>query len=137
MLTLSYTAELLFFGLIDGSFLSYLLLAKYTGMTQTEIAGYSLLGGIGMAAIWLMVWRTFLIPVVSLTLSGLSLGLLVIATILFTNLGNLELFYNDMNYWLITSCSALLVTLFFMMLNAVVVCIDKNIQCSTEIVQFN
>ena len=133
VLTLSYTTELFFFGLIDGSFLSYLLLAKYTDMTQTEIAGHSLFGGFCLAAIWLMVWRTFNIPVLSLTLSGLSLGVLVIATILFTNLGNSELFNNDLNYWLIISFSALLVTLVFMKLNAVVVSIVKHVQWWTEV----
>ena len=112
---------MLFFGLIDGSFIGYILLTKYADFSTTEATIFTLAIGIAMAILWLFVWKILCIPALSLALSGLSLGFLLISTILFTTIGNLELFHNDMNYWLIMSCTSILITLFFLMVNAVVV----------------
>lgn len=112
---------MLFFGLIDGSFISYTLLWKYTDLSDNQIMIYTLAIGIGTAILWLSIWKILHIPALSLILSGLSLGFLLIATVLFTSIGNLDLFHNDMNYWLIMGCTSILTTLFFLMVNAVVV----------------
>jgi len=115
---------MIFIGFIDGSLIGYVLLLKYSSLNDSQISIYTLsIGGI-VSLVWFSVWKIIHIPIVSLLLSGFSLGFIFVATILFTSIGNLELFQNDVNYWLIMGCTVFVTTLFFMMINAIVVTID-------------
>lgn len=117
---------MLFFGFIDGSFIGYVLLLKYSSLNDTQISIYTLSIGAIASLLWFSVWKIIHLPLISLLLSGFSLGFVFVATILFTSIGNLELFQNDMNYWLIMGCTIFVTTLFFLMVNAIVVFIDYN-----------
>ncbi|CAG2114428.1 unnamed protein product [Medioppia subpectinata] len=120
------TLELIFFGLIDGSFIVYILLLKYTTLDTGAVQLYTTGAGVLLALLWVSFWKLLHLPLLSLLLSGLSLGLLLMATLLFTTIGNLELFQNDINYWLIMCCATILVTLFLPMLSAIVLSIVSS-----------
>jgi hypothetical protein len=115
---------MLFFGFIDGLFIGYVLLLKYSSLNESQISIYTLSIGVIVSLVWLSIWKIVHIPLISLLLSGFSLGFIFVATILFTSIGNLDLFHNDMNYWLIMGCTIFLTTLFFLMVNAIVVIIE-------------
>ena len=115
---------MVFFGLIDGSFVGYILVSKYADLNDNQTTIYTLAIGIAVGLLWIFVWKILNIPALSLLLTGVSLGLLVVATLLFTSIGNLDLFDNDMNYWLIMCCTSILITLFFLMVNAIVVIVS-------------
>lgn len=85
------------------------------------------------AALWAVVWKVFMYPILSLIVGGLVLGLLAVSSILFTTLGrrkepssrkrfvseliitcaflpgNEVIFRNDQNYWMVVGCGCLVV----------------------------
>ncbi|XP_054153189.1 transmembrane 7 superfamily member 3-like [Oppia nitens] len=114
-----FQLQMIFYGLISGSFVSIILLLKYTDESETSVELYTCAAGLVMSVLWLSIWKLFHLPMLSLLLTGLNLGVLLMATLLYTPVGNYSVFNNDINYWLIMSCAALMITIVFPALNAI------------------
>ena len=90
------------------SLLTFLvLLPKYTLLLATQRELVSLAASFAVALVWLSLWRCFKKPLISVLTSGLLLGFLVIASVLFSTLGNEQLFRSELNYWLIVGAGSL------------------------------
>ncbi|XP_002712742.3 transmembrane 7 superfamily member 3 isoform X2 [Oryctolagus cuniculus] len=108
-----WKTELFFIGFIFMGFFFYILVARLTPLKYdvrlilTAVAGS--IGGLVLAVVW---WRFGVLPLCMLCV-GLALGSLVASVVLFTPLGNLQVFRNDGVFWVTFSCVAVLVPAVF------------------------
>lgn len=98
------------FSLIFG----YILIAENYKIDEVTREIYTIIIAIIGLLIWLIIWRIFRIHFVSVITSGLLLGFLIISTLLFTIVGNEDLFRSDFNYWIIVICGTIAVPVFLM-----------------------
>ncbi|XP_072128832.1 transmembrane 7 superfamily member 3-like [Mobula birostris] len=96
-----FEAEFLFFGFLIFAFISFVVVTRFSSLDFIKrfavLVGVGLFGGLLMT---LVRWR-FGLPVTCVTFVGFVLGFLVAAIIFFTPLANLNLFHNDLNFWMI------------------------------------
>lgn len=100
---------MLFFGFIAAATPTFIIMSKFGYFTVTEKHVCMLLAGIVGGAIWTAFWKFFKQPFISVLLSGIVLGFLLVSCVLFSPLGNNIIFKNDLNYWLVISCGSLMV----------------------------
>jgi hypothetical protein len=104
-----FEAQVLWNGFLSAFVLSSLFLAKYSTMTSGEREASSLAIGIVFALLWFGLWRILRFPPLFMLLSGLLLGFLIISAVLFSTVGNTELFRSDFNYWTILATGTLVI----------------------------
>lgn len=78
-----------------------IIFAKYAQLALTHQEILALVVSFPITIVWLGIWRCFKKPLISVLMSGLLLGFIVIASVLFSTLGNEELFRSELNYWMI------------------------------------
>lgn len=101
------------------SYLSSLILflitlAKHTHLGSSDREVVSMVASFAIVIFWLSIWRCFKQPLISVLTSGLLLGFLVMATVLFTTLGNEELFRSELNYWVILGVGSFVIPIVLM-----------------------
>lgn len=118
----------------------------------------ALLGGVLGGLLWMAIWWLFAIPVLSISLSGLFLGFLVAAVLLFTPLGlwpSIHIYYSyhrhphrflmniiccllgevaflqsSLSYWVFVSCIMLLPTVLLLPQARLVSVLTRSAQCT-------
>lgn len=103
-----------FFGFLGAAIPSFIVITKYTALTPEERDIVMFCCGITGAFLWVALWRTFAVPIISIMLGGFVLGFLTVSTLLFSTVGNYDMFRNDVNYWLIIGCGVLIVPILLM-----------------------
>lgn len=91
-----------------------IVLSKYTHLDSNNREITSFVASFAVSLIWFGVWRYFKRQMVSVITSGLLLGFLVIATVLFATLGNEELFRSELNYWIILGAGSFVIPVILM-----------------------
>ncbi|KAI1297320.1 Transmembrane 7 superfamily member 3 [Halotydeus destructor] len=113
-----FDIQMIFFGFVGSAIPIFVCSSKFTDLNPTSRDLTVLSAGLVGALIWFLVWRILKVHVISLLLSGFVLGFLIVASALFTALGNSEIFRSDLNYWLIVGGGSLVTTLIFLPLGA-------------------
>lgn len=103
-----FSFQMFFFGFLAFSLISFMIFIAITRASARDGLLAALLGGALGGLIWTAVWWLFAIPVLSISLSGLTLGFLVAATLLFTPLGEVAFLQSSLSYWVFISCFMLL-----------------------------
>ena len=88
-------------GFLLGFIISSLSLSKYSDMTSGQREVSSLAIGFVACLVCVGLWKVMKFPPLFMLVSGLLLGFLMISTVLFSTIGNEELFRSDFNYWII------------------------------------
>lgn len=91
-----------YFSMIIG----YILIAEQSQLDEVDREMYSFIIAIVGSLVWTILWKIVGITVISVVTSGLLLGLLLVSTLLFTILGNEDLFRSDFNFWMIIACGS-------------------------------
>lgn len=91
-----------------------ILIAKYTQLGSIDREVLALVSSFPVTIVWFGIWRCFKKPMISVLPSGFLLGFLVIAAILFTTLGNEELFRSELNYWIILAVGSFVIPVILM-----------------------
>lgn len=91
-----------------------IVLSKCAHMESTNRQVVALVASIGASLIWFSMWRYFKKQMISVLTSGLLLGFLIIATVLFSTLGNEELFRSELNYWIILGAGSVVIPVILM-----------------------
>lgn len=89
--------------------ISFILITKYSNFTRFERDVLVMICSVSFSSLWLFLWKLIGSPILTLLTSGLLLGFLVSASVLFTTLGNDDIFRNDLNYWLIMGCGSIII----------------------------
>lgn len=105
-----FSFQMFFFGFLVFALISFMVFIATTRASAHDGLLAALLGGALGGLLWMAVWWLFAIPVLSISLSGLTLGFLVGATILFTPLGEVAFLQSSLSYWVFLSCIMLLPT---------------------------
>lgn len=103
-----FSFQMFFFGFLAFSLISFMVFIAITRASARDGLLAALLGGALGGMMWMAVWWLFAIPVLSISLSGLTLGFLVAATLLFTPLGEVAFLQSSLSYWVFISCIMLL-----------------------------
>lgn len=82
-----FSFQMFFFGYLAFAFISFMLFAKTTRLSQDGGILVAVLGGLAGAVLWLFLWYFLAIPALSMILPGLLLGSLLSAILLFTPIG--------------------------------------------------
>lgn len=105
-----FSFQMFFFGFIVFSLISFMVFIAITRASARDGLTAALVGGVLGGIFWLAIWWLFAIPVLSVSLSGFTLGFLVAAIILFTPLGEAAFLQNSLSYWVFVNCVMLLPT---------------------------
>uniref|UniRef100_T1IRJ0 TM7S3/TM198-like domain-containing protein n=1 Tax=Strigamia maritima TaxID=126957 RepID=T1IRJ0_STRMM len=99
------------FGFITTAMIIYIILIRWATMSYPATVAITLLVGVIGAFGWAFTWWLYGSPLVAVLLPGFDLGFLCGCILMFTPLGDLQLFQNDANYWLLIGCCVLLVSI--------------------------
>ncbi|XP_037569814.1 transmembrane 7 superfamily member 3 [Dermacentor silvarum] len=105
-----FSFQMFFFGFLAFSLISFMVFIAITRASARDGLLAALLGGALGGLLWMAIWWLFAIPVLSISLSGLFLGFLVAAVLLFTPLGEVAFLQSSLSYWVFVSCIMLLPT---------------------------
>lgn len=86
--------------------ISYILIAEQSEVDEVHREIYSFIIAVVGSLVWSILWQIHRLKVISVVTSGLLLGLLLVSTLLFTILGNQDLFRSDFNFWMIIACGS-------------------------------
>ena len=96
-----FTLQVLWSSFFTTFILSYILIAEYSRVDDVTRETWSAVAAIAVSLIWTLIYRVARVKHFSVLTSGLLLGFLMVSTILFTAVGNEDLFRSDFNYWII------------------------------------
>ncbi|KAH7954375.1 hypothetical protein HPB49_018096 [Dermacentor silvarum] len=99
-----FSFQMFFFGFLAFSLISFMVFIAITRASARDGLLAALLGGALGGLLWMAIWWLFAIPVLSISLSGLFLGFLVAAVLLFTPLGEVAFLQSSLSYWVFVSC---------------------------------
>lgn len=106
-----FSFQMFFFGYLAFAFISFMLFAKTTRLSQDGGILVAVLGGLAGAVLWLFLWYFLAIPALSMILPGLLLGSLLSAILLFTPIGEASFLQNIYSYWVFFGSIMLLPTI--------------------------
>ncbi|KAF5274292.1 hypothetical protein FQR65_LT04410 [Abscondita terminalis] len=114
------------FGFIFGSFIFYIV-ANIGNMVvlDLESVGYALLFGCAYGITWLLLWRRYGIPILTVSLPVTFVGYITVCVIFYTGVADFRIFQNDLNYWGVVFCVILPITislLFFTEFASILAC---------------
>ncbi|GBN90162.1 hypothetical protein AVEN_259105-1, partial [Araneus ventricosus] len=103
---------ILFFGLLMSFLVGFILTGKYLSFSKESIAELSMVIGILGGLFFLFLWLWLRHPIILFLLNGFVFGFLISATIIYTPLGNIEIFINNKNFWSLLSLGTLCIAVF-------------------------
>ncbi|XP_055927084.1 transmembrane 7 superfamily member 3-like [Argiope bruennichi] len=103
---------ILFFGLLMSFLTGFILTGKYLSFSKESTAELSMVIGILGGLFFLFMWLWLRHPIILFLLNGFVFGFLISATIIYTPLGNMEIFINNKNFWSLLSVGTLFVAVF-------------------------
>ena len=91
-----------------------IILAKHATISSLEREVIAMSTSAVVTLVWYLIWRLLKRPLISVIPSGLLFGFLVISSVLFSTLGNEELFRSELNYWIILSSGSIIIPAFLL-----------------------
>lgn len=123
-----FKIEMFVFGLVCGSFISYVSSPFASAPSASSSLGFALAFGCCYGCIWLFFWWRFGIPILSVFVPVFFTGYIIGCALYYTGLGDLRLFQSNLNYWssfftiiIITMMSLLFITVFANILSCSVI----------------
>ncbi|KAJ0172636.1 hypothetical protein K1T71_011775 [Dendrolimus kikuchii] len=95
-----FKTEMFLMGLMVGATLTYIFITSTTDIDQSALLAASVISGIFFGAIWLMLWWFYAIPLISVLLPSINLGILCAAVLNYAAIDNFPTLMIEVNFWL-------------------------------------
>ncbi|GAB1602717.1 transmembrane 7 superfamily member 3-like [Argonauta hians] len=109
-----FKTELFIFGAIAGLLIAHITVSALWTHTLTVLLTIDFLSAMVGGILWLIIWTSFGIPVVSVLMVSLVAGYLISSILFFTPFGNLKYWHNDFNYGMTFASGAMLLSVVFL-----------------------
>ncbi|XP_014768349.1 transmembrane 7 superfamily member 3 [Octopus bimaculoides] len=109
-----FKTELFIFGAIAGFLIAHITVSALWTHSLTVVLSIDIISAFVGGVLWLLVWTSLGIPVISVLMVSLVAGYLVSCILFFTPFGNLKYWENDFNYGMTFASGTMLLPVIFL-----------------------